>query len=122
MTKVLVVDDEPGVRAALQRALALERHDVVLAEDGQQALDALAEGAVDAIVLDVMMPRVDGWEMLRRMHERHGVGTIPVLMFSGKVDERSAAEAQERGAAAFIGKPFDPAQLIERTKQLLPLG
>ena len=58
--KVLVVDDEPSVRSALQRALALEHYEVQLAEDGQQALDTLAEGVVDAIVLDVMMPRVDG--------------------------------------------------------------
>ena len=65
--KVLVVDDEPGVRAALQRALTLERHDVRLAEDGQVALDTLAEGTVDAIVLDVMMPRVDGLEVCRRL-------------------------------------------------------
>ena len=68
--KVLVVDDEPGVRAALQRALTLERHDVILAEDGQEALDVLAERTVDAIVLDVMMPRVDGLEVCRRLRAR----------------------------------------------------
>jgi two-component system, chemotaxis family, chemotaxis protein CheY len=66
------------------------------------------------------MPEVDGWEMLRRVQERHGVGTIPVLMFSGKVDERSAGDATERGASGFIGKPFDPQQLIEQAKQILP--
>jgi CheY-like chemotaxis protein len=64
-----------------------------------------------------MMPNVDGWEMLRRIQERHGVGSIPVIMFSGKVDE---ADVTARGAQGFIGKPFDPTQLIESTKQLLP--
>jgi CheY-like chemotaxis protein len=68
----------------------------------------------------VMMPRVDGWEMLSRLQERHGVGAIPVLMFSGKVDERAASEAASRGAQGFIGKPFDPQQLIESAKQMLP--
>ena len=68
-----------------------------------------------------MMPQVDGWEMLRRVQERHGVGAIPVIMFSGKVDERSVAEATSRGAHGFIGKPFDPRALIESTKQLLPV-
>ena len=72
------------------------------------------------ILLDVMMPKVDGWEMLRRVQERHGVDAIPVIMFSGKVDEESADEASARGAKGFIGKPFDPRQLIESTKQLLP--
>jgi DNA-binding NtrC family response regulator len=64
------------------------------------------------------MPGVDGWQMLQRMQERHG--SIPVIMFSGKVDEESAAEAEQRGARGFIGKPFDPQQLIERAKQLVP--
>ena len=76
--KVLVVDDEPSVRSALQRALALERYEVSLAEDGQQALDTLAEGVVDAIVLDVMMPRIDGLEVCRRL--RAAGDRTPVLM------------------------------------------
>ena len=60
-----------------------------------------------------MMPKVDGWEMLQRMQERHGVGSIPVVMFSGKVDEAAADEAAERGAPGFVGKPFDPQELID---------
>jgi DNA-binding response OmpR family regulator len=66
-----------------------------------------------------MMPKVDGWEMLRRVQERHGVGSIPVLMFSGKVDE--ATDVTARGASGFIGKPFDPQQLIESAKHMLPV-
>ena len=65
-----------------------------------------------------MMPEIDGWEMLRRLRERHGIGTIPVIMFSGKVE---TADAESRGAQGFIGKPFDPQQLIDSTKQLLPV-
>ena len=65
-----------------------------------------------------MMPGMDGWEMLRRVHDRHGVGAIPVIMFSGKVDE-ATERAAEQGAQAFLGKPFDPQQLIESTKQLI---
>ena len=64
------------------------------------------------ILLDVMMPGTDGWEMLQRIQERHGA--IPVIMFSGQVDEQSARRAAERGAPAFVGKPFDPQQLIEQ--------
>jgi CheY-like chemotaxis protein len=67
------------------------------------------------------MPEIDGWEMLRRVQERHGVGSIPVIMFSGKVDEQSTADATARGAHGFIGKPFNPQQLIDSTRQLLPI-
>src|SRR5437773_770984 len=69
--------------------------------------------------LGVVMPGTDGWELLQRMQERHG--SIPVIMFSGKVDERTAAEATKRGATSFVGKPFDPQQLVERAKQLVPV-
>ncbi len=74
--------------------------------------------APDLILLDVMMPQVDGWEMLRRVQERHGVGSIPVVMFSGQLD--AGAEAAERGAQGFVGKPFDLRALIDQTKQIVP--
>ena len=101
--KVLVVDDEPGVRAALQRALTLERHDVRLAEDGQVALDTLAEGTVDAIVLDVMMPRVDGLEVCRRL--RAAGDRTPVLMLTARdaIDDR--VDGLDAGADDYLVKP-----------------
>ncbi len=115
---VLIVDDDPGLRAFVRARLELEGYAVKEAGSAEEGLEALEEGAPDLILLDVMMPKVDGWEMLRRVQERHGVGAIPVLMFSGKVD--AADEATSRGAQGFIGKPFDPQQLIESTKQMLP--
>jgi two-component system, OmpR family, phosphate regulon response regulator OmpR len=66
-----------------------------------------------------VMPGVDGWQLLQKLQERHG--SIPVIMFSGQVDERSAAEAEERGARAFVGKPFDPQELLSRAKALVPV-
>ncbi len=116
---VLIVDDDPGLRAFVRARLELEGYAVQEAGSAEEGLTALEEGAPDLILLDVMMPKVDGWEMLRRVQERHGVGAIPVLMFSGKVDA-AAEEAASRGAHGFIGKPFDPQQLIESTKQMLP--
>jgi two-component system response regulator MprA len=115
--KVLVVDDEPGVRAALQRALALERHDVRLAEDGQQALDALAEGTVDAIVLDVMMPRVDGLEVCRRL--RAAGDRTPVLMLTARdaIDDR--VDGLDAGADDYLVKPFALRELNARLRALL---
>jgi excisionase family DNA binding protein len=117
---VLIVDDDAGLRGFVRASLELEGYTVREAASADEGLAALEEEAPDLILLDVMMPRVDGWEMLRRMQERHGVGTIPVLMFSGKVDEQTVREAAGRGAQGFLGKPFDPQQLIESAKQMLP--
>ena len=115
--KVLVVDDEPGVRAALQRALTLERHDVRLAEDGQVALDTLAEGTVDAIVLDVMMPRVDGLEVCRRL--RAAGDRTPVLMLTARdaIDDR--VDGLDAGADDYLVKPFALRELNARLRALL---
>ena len=115
---VLVVDDDARLREFMRVNLEMEGYSVREASSADEALEALEDKAPDLVLLDVVMPGVDGWEMLQRMQERHG--SIPVIMFSGKVDEQSAADAETRGARAFVGKPFDPQQLIERAKQLVP--
>jgi excisionase family DNA binding protein len=117
---VLIVDDDPKLREYVRVNLEMEGYSVKEAGSAEEGLGVLDESTPDLVLLDVMMPEVDGWEMLRRVQERHGVGAIPVIMFSGKVDERSAEEAASRGAQAFIGKPFNPQELIDQTKQLLP--
>jgi excisionase family DNA binding protein len=117
---VLIVDDDPRVREYVRVNLEMEGYSVREAGSGEEGLAILEQVSPDLVLLDVMMPELDGWEMLRRVQERHGVGTIPVVMFSGKVDEGSAQEASARGAQGFLGKPFDPQQLIEHAKQLLP--
>jgi excisionase family DNA binding protein len=117
---VLIVDDDPRVREYVRINLEMEGYAVREAGSAEEGLAVLEEVSPDLILLDVMMPEVDGWEMLRRVQERHGVGAIPVVMFSGKVEGQAAAEATARGAQGFLGKPFDPQQLIEHAKQLLP--
>jgi len=116
---VLIVDDDPGLREYVRVNLELEGYTVRAAGSAEEGMRVLDEARPDLILLDVMMPEVDGWEMLQRVHDRHGVGAVPVVMFSGKVDERAADEAAERGAQGFVGKPFDPRELIAQTKQLL---
>ena len=115
--KVLVVDDEPSVRSALERALALERYEVTLAEDGQQALDTLAEGVVDAIVLDVSMPRIDGLEVCRRL--RAAGDRTPVLMLTARdaIDDR--VDGLDAGADDYLVKPFALRELQARLRALL---
>jgi len=116
---VLIVDDDHRVREYVRVNLELEGYSVREAANAKEGLAALEDEAPALVLLDVMMPEMDGWEMLQRVHQRHGVGTIPVIMFSGKVNEQSAAEAASRGAKGFIGRPFDPQQLIDTAKQLL---
>ena len=117
---VLIVDDDERVRDYVRVNLEMEGYSVREASSADQGLAVLEEVSPDLILLDVMMPEVDGWEMLRRVQARHGVGAIPVVMFSGKLDEESTEDAAARGAQGFLGKPFDPQQLIEHAKQLLP--
>jgi excisionase family DNA binding protein len=116
---VLIVDDDERLRQYVRANLELEGYTVREAASAEAGLRALEEQVPDLILLDVMMPMVDGWEMLRRVHERHGVEAIPVIMFSGKVETPDDPGAH--GAQGFIGKPFDPQQLIESTKQLVPV-
>jgi excisionase family DNA binding protein len=116
---VLIVDDDPNLREFLRANLEMDGYQVREAGSAEEGLAALDEEPPDLILLDVMMPQVDGWEMLRLVRERHGVESIPVVMFSGKLEDEHVAQARERGADAFIGKPFDPEQLLAETKQLL---
>ena len=116
---VLVVDDDNGLRSFVRTNLELEGFRVREASSAEAGLNVLEDELPDLLLLDVMMPKVDGWEMLQRIHERHGVDAIPVIMFSGKVEESQLVEATRRGARGFLGKGFDPQQLIERAKQIL---
>jgi two-component system response regulator MprA len=117
MARVLVVDDEPAVRRALERALRLDNHDVAVAEDGEQALDVLARGATDAVILDVLMPRLDGLEVCRRL--RKAGDRTPVLMLTARdaIDDR--VEGLDVGADDYLVKPFALRELQARLRALL---
>ncbi|HET8653602.1 MAG TPA: response regulator [Gaiellaceae bacterium] len=115
---VLIVDDDARIREFVRVNLEMDGYVVREAGNAEEGLAALEQEPPDLILLDVMMPGVDGWEMLRRMQERHGRGSIPVIMFSGQV-ESSEDDAVARGAQGFLGKPFNPQDLITRTKELL---
>jgi excisionase family DNA binding protein len=117
VSTVLVVDDDSRVREFLRVSLEVEGFSVREAGDGAEALASIEEFAPDLVLLDVVMPGIDGWEMLRRMQELHGA--IPVILFSGQLDHASLSEAARRGASGAIGKPFDPQALVERVRQVL---
>jgi two-component system response regulator MprA len=114
--RILVVDDEPDVRAALRRALEMDRHTVALAGDGAEALDSLAQDRYDAVVLDLMMPGVGGLEVCRRL--RAAGDRTPVLMLTARdaVDDR--VEGLDAGADDYVVKPFALRELLARLRAL----
>jgi len=117
MTQILVVDDEPAVRRALERALRLDSYEVALAADGEEALDHIALRPPDAVILDVMMPGVDGLEVCRRM--RAAGDKTPILMLTARdaIDDR--VNGLDVGADDYLVKPFALRELQARLRALL---
>jgi len=115
--RVLVVDDEPQFRRALERALKLEGYDVALASNGEEALTAVEEGSPDAIVLDVLMPRLDGLETCRRL--RAGGDSTPVLMLTARDAISDRVDGLDAGADDYLVKPFALEELLARLRALL---
>ena len=115
--RILVVDDEPAVRDSLKRALTLEGYEVALAADGREALRALAFSAPDAIVLDVLMPEVDGLEVCRRLR---GAGDhTPTLMLTARDSVGDRVAGLDAGADDYVVKPFALEELLARLRALL---
>jgi two-component system, OmpR family, response regulator MprA len=115
--RILVVDDERAVRDSLRRALELEGYEVDLAADGADGLARIAEGQPDVVILDVLMPGVDGLEVSRRV--RSGGNRVPVLMLTARdeVDDRVAG--LDAGADDYVTKPFALDELLARVRALL---
>jgi two-component system, OmpR family, response regulator MprA len=115
--RVLVVDDEPQLRRALERALKLEGYEVGLAGDGEEALASLANAPFDAIVLDVLMPKRDGLSVCRELRER-GDHT-PVLMLTARDAIQDRVDGLDAGADDYVVKPFALEELLARVRALL---
>jgi excisionase family DNA binding protein len=118
---VLLVDDDERMRELVRLQLEREGYDVQEAASADEGLASIEERKPELVLLDVMMPHVDGWEMLRRIQERYGAGVIPVLMFSGQVDDDGRRQAATAGARGFVGKGFDLDDLIEQAKSIVPV-
>jgi DNA-binding response OmpR family regulator len=114
--RVLVVDDEPMVRDVLARYLQKEGFQVEVAEDGEGALAAFASWTPDLVLLDLMLPRIDGLEVLRRMRER---GSAAVIMLTAKGEETDRVVGLELGADDYVSKPFSPREVVARVRAVL---
>jgi DNA-binding response OmpR family regulator len=117
MSTILVVDDEQRVRTFLARSLSGEGHTVVTAADGLEAMTRLAAGGVDLVLLDVMMPRCSGMQVLTLMGERKD--STPVIVLSAVTDVAARVQALDKGAVDFVGKPFHTAEMVARVRRHL---
>jgi type II secretory ATPase GspE/PulE/Tfp pilus assembly ATPase PilB-like protein len=116
---VLLVEDEDALRTVLRDLLEREGYSVIEAQDGVQALDEIDRHAPDALVLDLNLPRLDGYQVLNHIRARPGTAELPVLVLTAKGDEDSEVKVFENGANDFITKPFRPRALSARLKALL---
>jgi len=115
--RILVVDDDAAVRDALRRSLAYNGYEVELANDGAEALAVLAQRRPDAVVLDVMMPRVDGLEACRRL--RAAGDDVPVLVLTARDSVADRVAGLDAGADDYLPKPFALEELLARLRALL---
>jgi two-component system KDP operon response regulator KdpE len=113
---ILVVDDEPRMIQFVRMNLEAEGARVVEAHDGAEALDRVREQIPDAVILDVMMPKMDGFEALKYIRE---TSEVPVIMLTVRADEEERVHGLELGADDYMGKPFSPRELVSRLKAVL---
>ncbi|MGD6833917.1 response regulator transcription factor [Sutcliffiella halmapala] len=114
--RVLVVDDEMDMRELLGMYLSKENYHVFYAENGEEALDTLYMNEVDLIILDVMMPEMDGFTACKKIREKY---MIPILMLTAKSDEWDKVRGLKLGADDYVMKPFSPKELLARVEALL---
>jgi two-component system alkaline phosphatase synthesis response regulator PhoP len=118
-TRILVADDDPSILRLLQLNFELEGFEVLTAPDGEEALAKALSSSPDIVVLDVMMPGLDGWEVCRRLKEDETMRDVPVILLTALGQEAERRHGLEIGAAEYLQKPFDPDRLVSVVKSTL---
>ncbi len=114
--QILVVEDEPSIREVVSLYLGRAGYQVTVVEDGQAALESLTQHLPDLVVLDLMLPKVDGLEITRWLRER---GDTPIIMLTARREERDRIAGLEMGADDYVVKPFSPQELVSRVRAVL---
>lgn len=122
MARILIVDDEPATLKLLKLNLELDGHEPFLASDGETALKRIEAERPDLVLLDVMMPVFDGWEVLRRLGEMKLSKNLKIIIMTAKVGERDLAKGLEMGAHEYVTKPFDLDEFMSIIRELLELS
>jgi CheY-like chemotaxis protein len=112
MARILVVDDEPSIRHLIKAILQDEGHEIETASNGHEALEKVIIAVPDLIVLDLMMPEMDGWRFLEELHLRGLRKQTRVVIVSGHFDPRTASPSERKAARHFLPKPFEPEVLV----------
>lgn len=121
-TRVLAVDDEPDILAIIKDSFMNEPYDIITAINGQEALDMVFKEAPDCILLDMMMPNMDGYQVMELLKERKSTCNIPIIMLTAKTEMEDKLKAMEMGADDYITKPFDPRELVARIRMVTRRG
>lgn len=119
MARVLVVDDEPAIRLLLQAILAQEGHDVETAADGFQALQSVERGIPDIVLLDLMMPQMDGWRFLEELRNQGLRSQVRVIIVSAQTDVAAIERGQAEGVSEHVAKPFDATAILHAVEAAL---
>jgi two-component system alkaline phosphatase synthesis response regulator PhoP len=122
VARVLVVEDEPDVAEMLRYNLGKEGYDVRVASNGTDALRQVKEVRPDVILLDIMVPQLNGWEICRRLKQDRETQAIPVIMVTGRVEEGDKVLGFEMGADDYVTKPFSPRELVARVRAVTRRG
>ena len=116
---VLVVDDDPVIQKLLQVNFEMEGYSVITAGDGEEGLAKAQAEHPDAVVLDVMMPKMDGLEVARRLKSDPDTQGIPIILLSAKAQQADIQAGTATGAEEYLTKPFDPLELLQRVGELI---
>ncbi|MDY6796931.1 MAG: response regulator [Actinomycetota bacterium] len=119
MTRVLVVDDDPMVTRLVRINLELEKFEVEEAWDGKTAMKMMEENRPDMLILDIMMPQMDGWEILQKLREDTAMTDLPIVLLTAKVQDEDIARGWKMGADGYITKPFNPVNLADSLRLVL---
>ena len=111
--RVLTVDDSRTILAMLHHTLSNAGFEVLQAEDGQKGLDVLSHEAVDVVITDINMPKLDGYGVIQHMRERPEYDDLPILVLTTESDQEKKERARKLGATGFIIKPFNPTGLVD---------
>ena len=117
---IMLVDDEPNLRELLRQMLELGGFDVVEAEDGLEALEKLEMVAPDVMILDVMMPNLDGVSLCKQLRAGTAFASLPIIMVSGKTQHKAVQEGLAAGANQYLCKPITVQELLQSVRSLLP--
>ena len=119
MNRILVVDDDHMVTKMVRINLELEGFEVVEVWDGKSAMKILKEDKTDLLVLDIMMPQMDGWEILKQLRDDDGLKDLPVVVLTAQVRDENIARGWMMGADGYIVKPFNPVVLADTLRKVL---